>query len=568
MPMTSKLKRGLQSPRIWIAFVLIASIFVLSRCQTETKTQEATNAVVQLPGDPYPACVVTPSVFAGWFQSGSVTLNGVATPANSIAFPHNDNCDFYQWAEHMFLWLTSPTPAQYGGGNGRVFTSQIFYDVSPPDAAGNRSFISQRPDVPILMGVRAAQAGPDGLPVVLTAAGKLVEVIPGVLPGNKQFQGLRIGKDKPLIPAKLKGKAIVAKFKVQGRTVFLAPDGTVVPVETGQADGGVLLAQNGSLIYYTIDVNDVYAYFRTGGAHSLNTTLFPTTQSGFDSIAAFGAKRGMIFTDSVALTLEVKSSWVLASTIPDSQSYITIKAVVPTYDRSNSKVWTVKGQDTVTLALVGMHVVGSAAGHPEMIWATFEHLNLTPDSTYDYINANQQQVQVGPNTGGSWVFSQPNYTGTYNQMLNSYDPPNIVADSPNTKIQPSNDIRMKPWGAGFDKMPNQLDTSVAESNTEIISINNSVRNQLIAGDIRANYLLRGATWTIGGAIPTGPYPNGGNEVGTSLLCNSTMETFQQGANRSILTGANCFDCHQSGSSAAPLADTGVSHIFSVLKPLF
>jgi hypothetical protein len=40
---------------------------------------------------------------------------------------------------------------------------------------------------------------------------------------------------------------------------------------------------------------------------------------------------------------------------------------------------------TVTVALVGLHVVGVTVNHPEFIWATFEHnLNspATPDGTF------------------------------------------------------------------------------------------------------------------------------------------------------------------------------------------
>jgi hypothetical protein len=74
----------------------------------------------------------------------------------------------------------------------------------------------------------------------------------------------------------------------------------------------------------------------------------------------------------------VKSAWVLAAGLPNPDSYITTTATVPTYNQSNANLWTPTGQQTVKLALVGMHVVGSTAGHPEMAWATFEHVGTTP----------------------------------------------------------------------------------------------------------------------------------------------------------------------------------------------
>jgi hypothetical protein len=78
-----------------------------------------------------------------------------------------------------------------------------------------------------------------------------------------------------------------------------------------------------------------------------------------------------------------------------------------------------------------------------------------------------------------------------------------------------------------------------------------------AGDVRNNYFMMGATWTIGGASP-----NGSNQVGTNRLANTTMETFQQGADNTTTNGSsNCFFCHTTNQ-------TGVSHVFNALKKLF
>ena len=68
-----------------------------------------------------------------------------------------------------------------------------------------------------------------------------------------------------------------------------------------------------------------------------------------------------------------------------------------------------------------------------------------------------------------------------------------------------------------------LDASTAASNTEIISIHNTVT--VPGGDVRDNYFMTGTTWTINGAPPNGSFsvdPTK-NEVGTSLLANTTME---------------------------------------------
>jgi hypothetical protein len=142
---------------------------------------------------------------------------------------------------------------------------------------------------------------------------------------------------------------------------------------------------------------------------------------------------------------------------------------------------------------------------------------------------------------------------------------NINATMGNT-IGPSDIITMKPWGAGFGDEPNPIDNDAPSSNAEIISINNSIRGTLIAGDPRKNYIFRGATWTSDGGAP-GPPGILGNQFGTTALANVTMETFQQGQTTSTFTGSNCFGCHN-GVIPGPVADTGISHIWPFVKRLF
>src|SRR5207249_3386854 len=136
----------------------------------------------------------------------------------------------------------------------------------------------------------------------------------------------------------------------------------------------VLLAQNGSLVYYASMVNDVYAYFTTGtknGGITPTPTRFPTTLADLNKITAFAQLHGKSFPDPEALAVEVKTSWVETTGL-DTSKYITVTGEIPIYDMSNPNQWTRNGTKKTTLAMVGMHVVGSTKGHPEMIWATFE----------------------------------------------------------------------------------------------------------------------------------------------------------------------------------------------------
>jgi hypothetical protein len=149
-------------------------------------------------------------------------------------------------------------------------------------------------------------------------------------------------------------------------------------------------------------------------------------------------------------------------------------------------------------------------------------------------------------------------------------PFNPGAPCPAGSFTASDTLRQKAWGAASNVSPNPIDGSATASNTEIISVNNSVRGMMPAGDIRANYYTPGATWTIFGASPslTNP-PNPGNQVGTSMLAGSTMETYQQGTDTTAAGSTNCFSCHFDfhGASAFNRATVDVSHIFSALQPL-
>jgi hypothetical protein len=511
---TALLARIAMTSAVIIAFASFGMFHVVSAFLPPNLTQN------QLPADAMPTCVVTPTVFATWFQSGSPSANGLVNPADSINFPdpHTNNCPFYQWSEQMFLWLTSPTTG------GVVLNTPTFFDVSPPDPTNSwtRTFLPH-----------------------------------------------------PLNPA-------------------------VINVEQSQADNSVLEAQTGSLVYYITTVNDVYAFLKTGvadGDFSPVPTAFPTTQSDLNPITSFAASKGVTIQDPNALAIMVKSAWVLAAGLPNLSTYITTTATVPTYDTSNSSMWTQNGQQTVQLALVGIHVVGSTAGHREMIWATFEHFANAPRALYRYVNNLGNLIEVDPDSAAmSWLFLAANASpaGPFNCQNMTYNPtgmppgpPTINATSGNpctsTTISPSNTIRWKPFGASPSQPPNPNDGAIANaSNTEIISINNNIESMLPNPDVRNNYVMGGASWTALGVAPTCVFPNGpsngpppnlcgtlvgnpmGNIVGTSLLDNATMETYEQGVDTSHTPGATaqktCLDCHNFNTLS-------VSHDFQPLQPL-
>ena len=553
-------------------------------------------------------------------------MGTVFAPANSVTFSNTPNCSFYQWAKQDFLWLTSPAPPTYGGGGGLIVDSPTFFDVTPPAADGSRTFLRHSAGLIRSFPLRAAQAGPQGLQLIFDTSGKPFQFQPapaGAKPLVRTVTGetveiadVRVEKGQTIL-LDATGKVIQAqpsqgikpqdraittepiptmitaqKFIIDRIPIFIDPSLAVISVEQGEAiTDGVLEAQTsagGSLVYYATIVNDVYAYYATGVKDgAISASQFPTTAGDLSNITAFASAHGETFPDPNALAIEVKSAWVAAAGLPNIGSYITMTATVPTYAHTSTTTWTASGQQTIQLALVGMHVVGSAAGHPEMIWSTFEHVANAPASTYSYINntgsstapviatVNQSQnVATVPVIGGisvPWVFSSTTASTFNNQNMSYVFPPSpatIVANPPAT-ISPSNTIRWKAFGGASDDTPNPVDPSTAASNTEIISINNSVSPMLASTDVRQNYVMTGATWTVNGFGPIGNGDNSPNcgttngcAVGTSALSNTTMETYQQGTDNTLAHGGtNCLTCHVTNT-------TNVSHVFGALKPLF
>jgi len=608
-----------KNPRRVYQAVLVLLIVGATLSMMLLVVQPPTVRAQSIPTNASGGCPVPAATFNGWFTSGTPSVNGQVNPANSLTFVASSLCAFYQWSEQMFLWLLSPAPATYGGG-AHIFDSPTFYDVSPPNASDQRTLSKHVSGRFPFFGVRVPTPGPHGLPVILDKNNHLFEVQPAKLaPNGKQLimnsagkevevesaaitqgkvafkdtAGKVIASPKPILrPELLKpveapkaapqaaqkamekpagAQAVAAqvaqRFVFNGKAILINPlGGVVTPVnpEEGQATGDALLSKTGgpdSLVYYTIVVNDVYAYFLTGnktGGITPAATQFPSSAADLAKITAFASSKGVTFPDPNALAVEVKMSWVDAATVSPSSNYITVSATVPKYDTSNPNKWVPSGTKPMTLALVGVHFVATVAGHPEMIWATFEHFGNTPSAAYTYTSTSGPKT-IPQDSAGSWLFCVTGCpTGsTFNQskaQLSGADivgvppPPGPPPPKPPT---PSNTLRSNPWG-----LPGTAGGSVS-SNTQIVSINHSVLSQLLSGDMRKNYFMLGATWTIGGAPPST-----GTQVGTNFLANSTMETYVQGS-------SNCFTCHNNsgGGMLGSAAGGGLSHIYGPIKPL-
>lgn len=475
-----------------------------------------------IPSDVAPTCTVSQETIEKWFGPDGIKENGAINAPNSATFTTDyDNdpstCDFYTWGAQMFLWLTSTD------GGKHVFDGPGFFTVAPADKDNNRVFIAN-----------TSTSAPS--------------------------------------------------FRLRGEKTD-PPEGDDIG-EIGQAGGsGVLMSQGKSLVYYGLMTNDTYAYFLTGqkskDATMAAQTTFPSNASQMADLQTYLTAEWPKVTLETEnqLAMELKTSWVEASTLAKPEDYITITGTVPNFIPADGApentlliVDPVTPTKTVELALTGMHVVGTVQDHPEFVWATFEHVSNAPDAPYYYL-ANDGTISLNAyDSNSDFLFMEKGgaQTGANVECMSEVD--GGIKVNPTSKsdaspicaggIVPSNTVREYPWGS----LANDPSSGTVTNNTLLVSINNSTRSYLVKGDARKNYIQTGSVWT---TTPEGggeaPIPNQGsnqalNLRGSTSISNMTMETYTQ--------GTNCFSCHSLSETATnSFAPFGLSHIYSQLQPL-
>lgn len=485
-------------------------------------------------------CTVSPSQFQSWQVSkNSVNFNVPNNAGFTIPAGQDPDCVFYQQMAQNFLWLTSPQ-----AGYPYTFLGSQFYNVVGFAQNGNPIFAANTP--------------------VIAAKGK-----PQVLRGIFNLRG-----------AKPMGRS--------GKGMMLSQP-SAVPVDgTGQAGGsGALQSQAGSLVYYAMHVNDVFkdlqanqanvAYFQAQA--KTNTQSFPLSISNVTDIAT--ASNVSLYADAKALILEVKTSWVDSTTIPAAQlgNYLTVAAEVPNFVKCTAAQncymqWDGTSMATKTLAMVGMHVVAPVAGHPELVWATFEQSANAPANTWYFATSTAAvQVPYNANTTGKTFFKTGTALANANpELIKSVAGANntvqIVANGSATP-GPTSVVNLNPWGNIQPTGTPPANNPVVANNTKLLSLAASVGGNLAAlsggiGISRANYIQTGAVWTVGGAIPSAvpqmPTASGQPTLaGSPVLANSTMETYHQTATAPSIPG--CFSCHNTSGSTP--AGVNVSHVFNL-----
>ena len=309
---------------------------------------------------------------------------------------------------------------------------------------------------------------------------------------------------------------------------------------------GIFVAHNGRAVYYSQYLNKTFVDFVvTNGL-----TDYTKVQS---LVAENPNKNYPIDKETQQGSTELKVSWMIVEAGDDVSDMFTTTAEIATLANSNGKI-IVDSETTqkVTLALVGFHIAGVVQGHPEMIWATFEHNanapNVPPGTPLEAEVADQDFTFYTANTTAADC--NINYSSSNKLVLNQ----DTQLLSPITQV-----CRQYEYGneQGVD--------TINDDNIKLI--NQSVAGQIGADNVWQNYREVGAIWfkQENSLEPGLSLGDDKRLIGSLSLSNSTIETFTQIAS----TEDNCFRCHNTMQQFPPeigleplaAANLNISHAF-------
>jgi hypothetical protein len=582
-------KRNRSVARSWLfAFSSAATIAAgISTWSTQPHAQ------ITLPDDAEPRCKDLAEI-QGWFDQ-----NGNVKPPDNINFGHSHsggsdgNCIFFETAMRMFLWLTSVDHRQ-DGEPIYIYDSPLFYRVGLPKKGKMRSLTRNKGTRSLDADDKSArsftastsQLSADNFAVAFDDMGAIhrfvsrsrsrnvtradCEAPPANLPahavtcpGENGIARATPAIASPAPPSVAPSCQVPAGARrpsnflcVNGLPVRLDRNGNAIVTTPGQVCDKILISQEKKIVYYNIEVNDVVAYFRSG-FEGFHFKEFPTgapiptpAKTDISEINNYAKSHQGSLPDKKALAIEIKTSWIEIDD-RDKDRFVTTWATIPAFKHHSETHWTAEPPTKALLGLVGMHIVFSAKGHREMIWATFEHVDNAPDQRYRYCQGSdrggsdqsdcEKTAQHDRDQGTKWIFST-NIPQNTNNLQRAYLYKGDICGYNNSSIGPSDVLRTYAWGSAQEPI-----------NTDIININENVLKSLPDKDIRRNYLLRGAIWTDNGIPPT-------PEEGSEKLLNTTMETFFQ--------GSDCFACHRHYDPTTTPHSVEMSHVFDHLRRLF
>lgn len=323
-----------------------------------------------------------------------------------------------------------------------------------------------------------------------------------------------------LSPSASAGKLHLRPLKLAARSrVFLGATGfTEGAGAIVEADGNMLVGLNGYPVYASVHMNP--SYFNTARQNLIVNGGYTSQPAN-----AFFSPGAGVF----------KATWLrLAPGQPAPAGTFTTQAQVPVLQQTTdaqgvTTIAPVPGKfTTVTVALVGLHVVGYTLNHPEFLWGTFEHkLNCpsTPDNTFS--------------TSGSSADGYTFYTANtpFTQVNQAVTPPQLTLNTETQQLTPVTNAVLENRTGG-ENQPNGPGNIMAVTMSAQTFLSGLKGPQ----SVFANYNLDGTVWMAPNSYNLSS--NQINAVGSVNLANSTAETFVQTATNTPITNVtNCFLCH-------------------------
>ena len=252
-------------------------------------------------------CVANPA----WFTNPS------PPDGNNFRDVGTINCDFHQWAQQMFLWLTLPS--------------------NPKDPRSPLNF--------------EVMAYPDDL---FTKSGN---------GPTMAYPGRRLTRQ----PVKLLARTEKSNENLDPDAVFQSGPGRKILVD-----------QKGQFIYYSSYLDkDYWNFIVTQQLYKLANlqNVPPTTNFPINSLEVKASWRVAALLDKKGKPTQtfIPDAGKRFYTTTAKISPVRLQNGKLVEDKMPSH------QISATVALVGLHVVGIVKGHPEFIWGTFEHLDNAPD---------------------------------------------------------------------------------------------------------------------------------------------------------------------------------------------
>lgn len=276
---------------------------------------------------------------------------------------------------------------------------------------------------------------------------------------------------------------------------------------------GILVDHNGRAVYTTMMIDKVYRDFVIGNelydADALRE--FPADQS-----FPVGA-------------LSLKAAWKIVADGEDIGGMYTTRAEIKLLADQNGTIGIPEDPETrdgVLVALVGFHIAVVVNGHPEAIWATFEHVNNSP-----FVAAGQLRDKAVADEDFTFYAAK-----TPMQDANINGKPVLTLDESTQKLTPVTQVALQyRLGGGSSVNQNNID-----------GLNARMHARLPANSIWRNYFEVGAIWfSQKEALKPDWNPNSGEDLitGSTTLSNSVIETFTQ----HIESENECFSCHNTMS---------------------